>query len=99
MIEKYRIELRRPLAAFRLICDHCGEECDEVFDTHDEAVDYKVDRDNGWASVKDKDNEWVELCPDCNKPEIIAKLRGIELDTAERTRQTPDLTGAEFEGF
>ena len=63
---------------FRLFCDHCGDECDEIFETFQDAVDFKVDRDNGWASVKDKDGVWNELCPSCNKPEIIAKLKGIE---------------------
>jgi hypothetical protein len=64
---------------YTLYCDHCGDDCDELFDTFQDAVDYKVDRDNGWASVKDKDDEWQELCPVCNTPEIIAKLKGKEI--------------------
>jgi len=84
---------------FTLFCDHCGEECDEFFETFNDAVDYKTDRDNGWASVKDKDNEYVELCPSCNKPEIIAKLKGIDQPFDSIAKQTLDLTDAEFEGF
>jgi len=84
---------------FKLFCDHCGDECDEFFETFDDAVDYKVDRDNGWASVKDKDGEWAELCPSCNKPKIIAKLKGIDQPFDSIAKQTLDLTDAEFEGF
>jgi len=98
MIEKYRRN-GKSTAAFKLICDHCERRLKRVFETYDDAVDYKVDRSNGWASIKDKSNEWIELCPDCNKPETIAELKGIELDAAEKTLQTPDLTGAELEGF
>jgi len=93
MIEKYDRD------DFRLICDSCGEECDEIFETFRDAVDYKQDRDNGWASVKDKDGEWAELCPSCNTPEVIAELKGIKHDVAERTQQIPDLSKAAFEGF
>jgi 5-methylcytosine-specific restriction endonuclease McrA len=91
---------------FRLSCDHCGETCDEFFETFDDAVDYKVDRDNGWASVKDKNGDWQELCPSCNKPEIIAELKGIQRDSSARNIR-PDKTAArlaslaaeDFEGF
>jgi hypothetical protein len=69
---------------FRLSCDYCGEACDEAFESFEDAVDYKVDRDNHWASVKDKNNEWHELCPACNTPEIIAQLRGHELPDTPR---------------
>jgi hypothetical protein len=62
---------------YTLYCDQCGNDCDELFDTFQDAVDWKVDRDNGWASVRDKDGDWQELCPACNTPIIIAKLKGI----------------------
>jgi len=93
MIEKHGVD------DFRLTCDYCGEDCDEIFETFRDAVDYKTDRDNGWASVKDKDGEWEELCPSCNRPEVIAELKGVKADTAERTQQIPDLAKAAFEGF
>jgi len=73
MIEKY------DEFDFRLICDHCGDECDELFNTFQEAVEYKTDRDNGWVSVKNKNGEWQELCPDCNKGVVIAEMRGEKL--------------------
>jgi len=84
---------------FRLSCDHCENECDEVFETFDDAVDYKVDRSNGWASIKDKYGEWAELCPSCNKLKIIAELKGIELTAAEIKLTAMDLANTEFEGF
>jgi hypothetical protein len=63
---------------FRLVCDCCGDEADEQFENFYEAVDYKKDGDNGWRTVKDKDGDWNELCPACNTPEIIRKLKGVE---------------------
>jgi hypothetical protein len=47
---------------YRLICDICGEAAEEIFNTFDEAVDYKVDSE--WISRK-KNGEWVDICPDC----------------------------------
>jgi len=47
---------------YRLICDICGEAADEVFNTFDEAVDYKVDSE--WISRK-QDGEWADICPNC----------------------------------
>jgi hypothetical protein len=61
-----------------LTCDNCGDESDEMFDSFYEAVEYKKDKDNGWRTVKDKDGNWQELCPACNTPEIIRKLKGVE---------------------
>jgi hypothetical protein len=65
--------------AFRLFCDYCEYMCEEHFVSFGDAVYYKKDRKNGWASVKDKHGDWQELCPTCNTPEIIAKLKGREL--------------------
>jgi len=93
MIEKYGVD------DFRLTCDYCGEECDEIFETFGDAVNYKQDRDNGWASVKDKDGEWNELCRSCSKPEVIAELKGIKPETGKETQQIPNLVDAVFEGF
>jgi hypothetical protein len=58
---------------FELSCDNCGDGCDEI-----DAVDYKKDADNGWRTIKDKNGDWCELCPACNTPEIIRKLKGVE---------------------
>jgi hypothetical protein len=67
---------------YTLFCDHCGDECDEVFDGFEEAVEYK--KDNGWRSVKDRNGDWHELCPSCSTPEIIGKLKGIAIPGAPR---------------
>jgi hypothetical protein len=61
-----------------LICDHCGEEADGLFDNFQDAVTYKKDADNGWRTIKDKYGDWCELCPACNTPEIIRELKGVE---------------------
>jgi hypothetical protein len=58
-----------------LTCDECGEDADDDFDTWDEAVDFKKDKDNGWKAVKDFDGDWHDLCPSCNQPDIILKLQ------------------------
>ena len=63
---------------FTLSCDLCGSECEEFFEDFMDAVAYKKDRDNKWASVKDKNGDWLELCPSCNTPDIVADLKGIK---------------------
>jgi hypothetical protein len=63
---------------FLLTCDNCGEVCDEIFDTFYDAVAYKKDRENGWRTIKDQNNDWCDLCPACNTPEILRKLKGVE---------------------
>jgi hypothetical protein len=63
---------------FVLLCDNCGEEADVLFESFQEAVDYKKDSDNGWRTIKDKNGAWCELCPERNAPEIIRKLKGVE---------------------
>lgn len=76
---------------YRLVCDNCGDECGEIFEDFYDAVDYKQDEDNGWRSVKDKDGGWQELCPACNTPDIIAKLKGMDVPDKPRD----ELSGAE----
>jgi hypothetical protein len=49
---------------FTLICDECGTETDEVFDSFTDVVDFKKNKENGWHSVNE-DDEWEDLCPDC----------------------------------
>jgi hypothetical protein len=65
---------------FILSCDHCGDECGdecgEIFETFYDAVEYKKDKDNAWRTIKDKNNDWYDLCPACSTPEIIRKLKG-----------------------
>jgi hypothetical protein len=78
-------------AIFTLTCDYCGDECDEVFEEFQDAVDYKTDRDNGWATVKDVNGYWTELCPSCNNPRIIGKLKGV----ADRRVPGDDVDAAE----
>jgi hypothetical protein len=58
-----------------LTCDECGTGADNDFDTWDEAVDFKKDRDNGWKAVRDFNGGWHDLCPSCNQPDIILRLR------------------------
>jgi hypothetical protein len=64
--------------SFALFCDNCGDECDEVFETFQDAVAYKKDTDNGWRSSKDKNDDWCELCPAYYTPGVIRKLKDIE---------------------
>jgi hypothetical protein len=61
---------------YTLSCDYCGDAADGLFDTFQEAVDYKKDITNGWRSLKDKDGVWNELCPSCNTAEVVRKLKG-----------------------
>jgi len=48
---------------FYISCDGCGEEL-ETADTFDEAKS-RIDAE-GWKTIK-MDNEWVHLCPNCEK--------------------------------
>jgi len=45
-----------------LICDICGEDSEECFDTFQDAVDGK--KDLGWLSEK-RSKGWIDICPDC----------------------------------
>jgi 3-methyladenine DNA glycosylase/8-oxoguanine DNA glycosylase len=63
---------------FSLTCDHCEDEADDVFEEFQDAVDYKMDKDNDWRTIKDKNGKFCDLCPACNTPEIIRKLKGVE---------------------
>lgn len=47
---------------YHLICDICGEH--DSFLEFTDAVDYK--KRNGWKS-KRYDNDWVDVCPECQK--------------------------------
>ena len=49
---------------YSLLCDECGEEADEAFESFSEAVEFRKNKENGWHSVKYED-EWEDLCPDC----------------------------------
>lgn len=61
---------------FTLTCDHCEDAVDEIFDDFQGAVQYK--KDNAWKSVKDTNDDWNDLCPSCQSPEIIRALKGVE---------------------
>jgi hypothetical protein len=60
---------------YELKCDFCNSIADETFDTFQEAVDYKKDRENNWRSVRSASGEWYDLCPDCNDVDTIAKVK------------------------
>jgi len=47
---------------YHLVCDNCGEEHDEDFDSWDEAVDFK--RESDWFS-KIHGGGWADICPSC----------------------------------
>ena len=55
--------------SYLLICDICGNETAECFDTFDEAVDYK--QEEGWTSERgeqlDLKDGWIDLCPICKQ--------------------------------
>ena len=78
----YKCQIRN---SFILACSYCDDECEEYFETFKDGVEYKVDRDNGWRSVKNSTGEWYDLCPACNTQEIIAELKG----EAKPRRQKP----------
>jgi len=88
-------------SGYTLTCDYCGEECEEAFDTWDDAVAYRKDKANGWRTIKDKHNEFCDLCPACNKPELIAKLRGWdEPKQDEKTiSRLAGIATEDFKGF
>lgn len=48
---------------YTLSCDICQEEVNETFFDFYEAVNFK--KDNGWKSKKDENNEWIDVCPEC----------------------------------
>ena len=90
---------------YRLFCDYCEEACDEIFETFDDAVDYKTDKDNGWMSIKDRNGDWCELCPSCKAPEIVMGLKGLPYDAPVNTKgnknieKLANLSENAFEGF
>ena len=58
-----------------LTCDICIEPKEHAFDTWDEAIDYK--KEKGWKAKKN-DNEWLDICPDCQK---IKEGKKSKIDT------------------
>lgn len=52
---------------YYLICDRCEIEAEEEFNEFAEAVEYK--KDNGWRSQQPRfeDEEWIDVCPDCQE--------------------------------
>jgi len=49
---------------YHLICEICGEEAEECFDSFGEVVEYK--KYNGWISQK-TEGRWQEICPSCKR--------------------------------
>ena len=47
---------------YTLICDICGAETDEEFDSFQDAIDAR--EDIGWKS-KRVEGECLDICPDC----------------------------------
>jgi hypothetical protein len=80
-----------------LVCDNCGDVCDEVFDSFQEAVEYKKDKDNSWRVIKDKNNDWQDLCPACTTPEIIAELKGM--DVPDKSRDESDAAALAYKAL
>ena len=64
---------------YTLTCDNCEEGPEEQYNYFMEAVQYK--KDNGWKSIKDKNGDWIELCPECCTGDIIAGFRGFDTDS------------------
>lgn len=63
---------------YEIVCDECGETADDVFNTFEEAVEYKTTaaEADGWRSVKAYTGEWLTLCPACATPEFLKMLKG-----------------------
>jgi hypothetical protein len=51
---------------FELKCDICGIIETEMFDSFQDAVDFKTDTNNGWRSRKE-DDEWLDICWECQE--------------------------------
>ena len=49
-----------------LTCDICQDECEEDFEFWGDAVDYVVDKVNGW-SKRYEGGGWIDICPDCRE--------------------------------
>ncbi len=45
------------------VCDNCGEEYDTFSHDFDEARE--IMKDEGWKSIKDKDEKWQNVCVVC----------------------------------
>ena len=93
----------KSVPVFTLFCDNCGEIVDDIFNDFSDAVEYK--NENGWRGIKDKNGDWQDLCPACNKPDIITELKGIKTDTEhvreakEEAKRLAKLAASSLEGF
>jgi hypothetical protein len=56
--------IEKECGSFCLICDECGFEETETFDTFYDAVNFKKEPNSGWVS-KRIDGDWMDLCSDC----------------------------------
>jgi hypothetical protein len=60
------IEKNEGFDTYDIVCDNCGEETNEDFDSFQEAVEWKKDKSNGWKSKK-VNGKWEDHCPECVK--------------------------------
>jgi hypothetical protein len=61
---------------YSLVCDSCENMADDLFDEFMDAVNFKKDKSNGWASSKNKSGNWDDCCPDCKSANLSAGLFG-----------------------
>lgn len=56
--------IRKENKEYVLYCDQCSN-YKEGFNTWQEALDFKKAKKQGWGCRKDKNDNWIDLCPDC----------------------------------
>jgi hypothetical protein len=58
----------RDMPDYHLYCDECEDEPNEFWDDFYDVVDWKKDegKELGWTTTKNKQGQWMDLCPDCN---------------------------------
>ena len=49
---------------FWLYCDKCSN-YETGFGTWQDIIEFKKNKNNGWGSRKEKDGDWMDLCPEC----------------------------------
>ena len=66
-----------PGAGFEVACDICQRTAGERFVSFMEGVRYIRKQNNRWRRVMDSGGERHDLCPECNTPGIVDRLRGF----------------------
>lgn len=64
--------ISKSYGAYVVVCDTCGEELGETFDTFQDAVDGL--KREGWTSEEDEfigasARSWINTCPECQEVE------------------------------